>query len=252
MNKKTIWITGASSGIGKATAIKFANNGWNVAVSARREKLLNELEEINSNIKAFPLDVTNKLNVENCFAKIADLYKDIDICLFCTGMHDPESEKEFSSSKIREIMETNFFGTVNCIESSSNYLKQRKKGHLAIVSSVAGYRGLPYAAGYCSSKAALINLTESINFDLKKYNVKVSIINPGFIKTPMTDVNKFHMPMIETPEFAANKIFDGLVNKNIFEIHFPKNFTFLMKFLKFIPDWIFFKLINRANNLYKG
>ena len=104
---------------------------------------------------------------------------------------------------------------------------EKKSGHISIVSSVAGYRGLPDAAGYCSSKAALISLAETLYFDFKRFNITISLINPGFIKTPMTDENKFNMPMLKTAEYAADKIFKGITKDNVFEIHFPKSFTFL-------------------------
>ena len=118
-------------------------------------------------------------------------------------MHDPKSEKRFNLDKIREIMEINYFGTINSINSVYDYFSEKKNGQLSIISSVAGYRGLPAAGAYCASKSALISYTESLYFDLKRKNVKVSIICPGFIKTPMTDQNDFPMPMLKSPEFAA-------------------------------------------------
>ena len=126
-NGKKIWITGASSGIGKALAIKFANNGWQVAASARRENLLQDLNKINSNISSFPLDVKDEKLSKITFENIIEKFKTIDICIFCTGMHDPEAEKKLSSEKIREIMETNFFGTLNCIMAVNTYLRGKKK-----------------------------------------------------------------------------------------------------------------------------
>ena len=248
---KTIWITGASSGIGKALAIKFANQGWQVAASARRENLLKDLNNQNPNIYSFPLDVRNENESKNTFQNIIKKFQTIDISVFCTGMHDPDAEKKLSSEKIREIMETNFFGTLNCIMAVNTYFRERKNGHIAIVSSVAGYRGLPAASGYCASKSALISLAESLYFDFKRYNVKVSVINPGFIKTPMTDKNKFPMPMIKSAEFAAEKMFTGLTKKNTFEIHFPIAFTMLMKLLKIMPNWLFFLLVKKGMKTIK-
>jgi len=245
-NEKKIWITGASSGIGKALTIKFANNGWQVAVSARREKLLQDLSKTNSNIYSFPLDVKNEKEVKNVFQNIIEKFKTIDICVFCTGIHDPESEKKLSSEKIREIMETNFFGTLNCIMAVNNYFREKKNGHISIVSSVAGYRGLPAASGYCASKSALTSLAESLYFDFKRYNVRISVISPGFIKTPMTDKNKFPMPMIKSAEFAAEKMFIGLTKSNVFEIHFPIAFTMIMKLLKIMPNWLYFLLVKKG------
>ena len=125
-NAKKIWITGASSGIGKALAIKFANNGWKVAISARRENLLQDLSKNNSNIFPFTLDVKDEKLTKNVFQNIIEKFKTLNICVFCTGIHDPESEKKLSSEKIREIMETNFFGTLNCIMAVNAFLEKKK------------------------------------------------------------------------------------------------------------------------------
>jgi short-subunit dehydrogenase len=244
--KKVIWITGASSGIGKAVAIKFAENGWTVAVSARRQNLLNELKQINQNIYPFPLDVTDIEKCKLVASNIINQFKNIDICLFGTGMHDPKSEKKFNLNKIREIMEVNYFGTMNTINSIYDYFSEKKNGQISIISSVAGYRGLPAAGAYCASKAALTSFTESLNFDMRMKNIRVSLVSPGFIKTPMTDQNDFPMPMIKSPEFAANKIYKGLTIKKGFEIHFPKTFTYLMKFLQILPNGLYFKLVSKG------
>ena len=245
-DKKIIWITGASSGIGKALAIKFAENGWIVAASARRENLLSELNQTNPNIYPFPLDVTEIENCKLVAKKIIDQFNNIDICVFGTGMHDPKSEKRFNLDKIREIMEVNYFGTMNSINSIYEYFSERKNGQISIISSVAGYRGLPAAGAYCASKAALTSFAESLNFDMQMKNVRVSLISPGFIKTPMTDQNDFPMPMIKSPEFAANEIFKGLTSKKSFEIHFPKAFTYFLKFLQILPSSIYFKLVAKG------
>ena len=142
-------------------------------------------------------------------------------------------------------MEVNFFGVVNCIKAVEKHFKNLKKGHISIVSSIAGYRGLPNSSGYGPSKAALSNLAESLYFDFKKHNVKISLISPGFIKTPMTDKNKFSMPFIKSPEFAAEKIYKGLIKSNAFEITFPKQLTIIFKLFKFLPNRIFLFLINK-------
>ena len=244
--KKIIWITGASSGIGKALAIKFAEKGWTVAASARRENLLEDLNKFNPNIYSFPLDVTEIENCKIIANKIIEKFGGIDICVFGTGMHDPKSEKRFNLNKIREIMEVNYFGTMNSINSIYEYFSEKKNGQISIISSVAGYRGLPAAGAYCASKAALTSYAESLNFDMQMKNVKVLLISPGFIKTPMTDQNDFPMPMIKSPEFAANEIFKGLTEKKSFEIHFPKAFTYFLKFLQILPSSIYFKLVSKG------
>tara|TARA_Y100001970_G_scaffold179269_1_gene218174 strand:+ start:146 stop:910 length:765 start_codon:yes stop_codon:yes gene_type:complete len=242
--KKTIWITGASSGIGKSLALKFAKEGWLVAASSRRENLLIELCNLNENIYSFPLDVTDENQCKDVFNKILLQFKNLDICVFGAGIHDdPKSKKIFNLQKIKKIINVNYFGAMNSINSSYEYFKNKKSGQIALIGSVAGYRGLPNAGAYCSSKSALISFAESLHFDMKKFNVRVSIINPGFIKTPMTDENNYTMPMIKSSEFAADKIYKGLIKNKGFEIHFPKEFTFIMKILRLLPYNLYFKII---------
>ena len=246
MNNKTIWITGASSGIGKALAIKFAQEGWKVAISARRENLLKEISKSQNNIDYFPLDVTD---IEKCKTVFNDVKKklgNVNISVFCTGIHDPKSEKKLNLEKVRKIMEVNFFGTVNSINAVYDYYKDKKSGQISIVSSVAGYRGLPAAGAYCASKSALSSFAESLYFDFKRDNVRISLVSPGFIKTPMTDQNDFPMPMIKSPEFAAEQMFKGLTKSKSFEIHFPKTFTSLMKVLRVIPNGLYFKIVEKG------
>ena len=251
MNKKVIWITGGSTGIGKALAIKFANKGWNVAISARRENLLKEIEGKYQNIRSFPLDVNDLEKCKNVSKEIKDEFGDIDICFFSTGTWDPKKEKEIDVDQIKNVFKVNFFGTLNCIKSVEDHFRNKKTGTISIVSSIAGYKGLPNSTGYGPSKAALNNLAESLNFDFGRYGVRVCLISPGFIKTPMTDKNDFKMPFLKTPEYAADKIYDGLINSNKFEIHFPKELTLILKLFKILPDKIYFYLIRKMTKFQK-
>ena len=245
INQKKIWITGASSGIGKALAEKFASEGWKVAVSARRKEILNEMAK-NENISSYPLDVTNQDQINDVFEKIIDDFGGLDLCVFSSGTYDPKLEQEINIKQNKFVMETNFFGVLYCIKSVEKYFKEKKDGHISIVSSVAAYRGLPNSSGYGPSKAALTNLAESLYFDFKKYNVRISLVSPGFIKTPLTDKNEFPMPFIKSPEFAADKMFNGLTKSNSFEIHFPKTLTILLKILRVLPYKIYLYLIDKG------
>ena len=244
-NQKKIWITGASSGIGKALAEKFASEGWKVAISARRKEILDEMAN-NENISSFPLDVTNQDQIKISFEKIIEDFKELDLCVFSSGTYDPKLEQEINVKQNKFVMETNFFGVLYCINAVENYFKNKKKGHISIVSSVAAYRGLPNSSGYGPSKAALTNLTESLYFDFKKHNVRISLVSPGFIKTPLTDKNEFPMPFIKSPEFAAEKMFNGLTKSKAFEIHFPKALTVLLKILRVLPYKIYLFLIDKG------
>ena len=251
MNKKTIWITGGSTGIGKALAIKFANKGWNVAVSARRENLLKEISKTNENIERFQLNVNDKTKCKEVFDQIKNKFQNVDICFFSTGTWNPKKEKDIDVDQIEDVFKINFFGTLNSIKAVEQYYRDRKKGIITIVSSIAGYRGLPNSTGYGPSKSALNNLAESLYFDFKRSNVRVCLVSPGFIKTPMTDKNDFKMPFLKSPEYAADKIYDGLINKKIFEIHFPKELTLTLKLLSFLPSKVYFYLIGRLTKYQK-
>ena len=244
-NQKKIWITGASSGIGKAVAEKFAKEGWKVAVSARRKELLDELAK-NENISSFPLDVTDRSQINNTFKNILNEFGELDICLFSSGTYEPKDEQSIDPDKIKNVINVNFLGVIDCVKVVEDYFKKKKTGHISIVSSIASYRGLPNSSGYGPSKAALTNLTESLYFDFKKHNVRISLVSPGFIKTPLTDKNEFQMPFIKSPEFAAEKMFNGLTKTNAFEIHFPKALTVILKLLRILPYKIYLYLIDKA------
>ena len=242
-NQKKIWITGASSGIGKALAEKFASEGWKVAASARRKEILDKMSS-HENIFSYPLDVTNQDQIKISFEKIIEDFKGLDLCVFSSGTYDPKLEQEINVKQNKFVMETNFFGVLYCVNAVENYFKNKKNGHISIVSSVAAYRGLPNSSGYGPSKAALTNLTESLYFDFKKHNVRISLVSPGFIKTPLTDKNEFPMPFIKSPEFAAKKMFNSLTKGKSFETHFPIQLTLLLKILRILPYKVYLFLID--------
>ncbi len=242
--QKKIWITGASSGIGKAVAEKFAREGWKVAVSARRKEILDNMAQ-NQNISSFQLDVTNRDQINNVFKNILDEFGDLDLCLFSSGTYEPRDEQNIDPDKIKNVMNVNFLGVIDCVKTVEEYFKNKKGGHISIVSSIAGYRGLPNSSGYGPSKAALTNFSESIYFDFKKFGVRVSVVSPGFIKTPLTDKNEFPMPFLKTPDYAAEKIYNGLIKSSSFEIHFPKGLTLTLKFLRILPYKLYLFLVDK-------
>ena len=245
--KKSIFITGASSGIGRALSMKFASEGWKVIASARRINLLKSLsnESVKKNfIKPIQIDITDNKMVCNKISSIIKTYGIPDIIFLNAGTNNPNSNSIFSLEETRQIFETNFFGTLNCLSAILPYLKKKKQSQVIIMSSVAGYRGLPYAAAYCSSKSAISTFAESIYNQCKKCGITVRVVNPGFIKTPLTDKNKFDMPMIISVEKAANIIYNKILFSNKFEINCPLLFCFLMKVLRILPYSIYFKLTN--------
>ena len=243
-NQKKVWVVGASSGIGRAVAEKFASNDWKVAVSARTKEVLEQMSK-NPNIFSYPLDVTDQKQINNVFNDIITEFGDLDLCIFSSGTYDPKDESKIDTDKIKNVIKVNFFGVVDCVKTIEDYFKNKKSGHISIVSSIAGYRGLPNSSGYGPSKAALTNFAESIYFDFKKFNVRVSVVSPGFIKTPLTDKNEFDMPFLRSPEYAADKVYKGLVNSNSFEIHFPKQLTLTLKFLRILPYKIYLFLVDK-------
>ena len=247
MNKKTIWITGASSGIGEASARKFAKEGWKVIISARRVELLEKLS-IDENIFSYPLDVTDSVKAKEVFKKIIEDHGQVDLCLFSSGTYERKSEKELDVQNIRHVIEVNFLGVINCVSAVEKYYKDKNNGHIAIVSSPVGYRGLPKSSGYTPSKAALNNFTQGIYFDFKKFNVKVSLITPGFIKTALTDKNEFKMPFLKSTDYAAEEIYNGLIKKNSFEIIFPLPIKIIYKIIQILPNKLYNYLISKSVN----
>ena len=247
MNKKTIWITGASSGIGEASARKFAKEGWKVIISARRVELLEKLST-DENIFSYPLDVTDSVKAKEVFKKIIEDHGHVNLCIFSSGTYERKSEKELDVQNIKHVIEVNFLGVINCVSAVEKYYKDKNNGHIAVVSSPVGYRGLPKSSGYTPSKAALNNFTQGIYFDFKKFNVKVSLITPGFIKTALTDKNEFKMPFLKSTDYAAEEIYNGLVKKNRFEIIFPLPIKIIYKLIQILPNKLYNYLISKSVN----
>ena len=191
------------------------------------------------------MDVTDRTQITSVFKNILNEFSDLDICLFSSGTYEPKDEQKIDPDKIKNVIDVNFLGVVDCVKAVEDFFKNKKSGHISIVSSIASYRGLPNSSGYGPSKAALTNFSESIYFDFKKFGVRVSIVSPGFIKTPLTDKNEFSMPFLKTPEYAAEKIFNGLIKGNAFEIHFPKGLTLILKFLRILPYRLYLFLVDK-------
>ena len=252
--KKLLWITGAGKGIGRAVAQQYAQKGWHVAVSSRTQDDLISLKEHAKSllgkdlIHCYPLDITSKESYEEVYREIKSELKIPDQLIFNAGTHIPSPAISFSSRIYEKLMTVNYFGTLYGVETVIADLLDNNKGHIGIVSSVAGYRGLPNSSAYGASKAALINFCESLRIDLDKTNINISIINPGFVKTPLTDKNDFSMPFIISAEKAAAIIFKGMEEKR-FEIAFPRLFVSFLKLLRIIPYFIYFRIIKKYTNV---
>lgn len=245
---KYIWILGASSGIGQALAEELDLQGAKLILSARREEKLTELKEklSGSDHIVAPLDVSKVSDIQNAQNDILSKIGRIDSVIFMAAIYTPHDGTKRPLSFIRNALDVNVMGAFNLIDTIQPQFETQGHGQLVLCASVAGYRGLPLGQPYCATKAALINLSESLKVDLGLLNIDVKVISPGFVKTPLTDKNDFPMPMIIEAKDAAIAIRKGLCS-NAFEIHFPKRFTFIMKFLRIIPNFLYFALAKKMN-----
>ncbi len=239
------WITGASSGIGRALAVALAQAGWEVAVSARnREELLALEDVVPNNIFAYPVDVTNAAAVARTFRLIEDGLGPLDLAVFCAGTYARDGVRDFDVARFSSIVHLNLLGTVYCLEAAMAQMRARGRGHIAVVSSTAGLVGLPGAAAYGASKAALIAMCEALYPDLAAHGIDLSLINPGFVDTPLTQKNDFPMPFLVTAEKAASTIMRGLEARR-YEIIFPWQMALAMKALRLMPARLRFALTRR-------
>jgi NAD(P)-dependent dehydrogenase (short-subunit alcohol dehydrogenase family) len=243
---RVAWITGAGKGIGRALASRLAADGWTVAVSARTPEDLVSLaaEGPAGRIHAFPLDVTDLAATEAAVHGIERQLGPLDLVILNAGTHSPMSAETFSIDAFRRLVETNLMGTVNGLAHILPPFIARKRGHIAVVASVAGYRGLPTSAAYGATKAGLINMCEALKPELERHGVRLTLINPGFVETPLTDKNDFPMPFLISVEKAVEYIVRGL-DGTAFEIAFPRRFACLMKILRVLPNRLFFALTRR-------
>ena len=249
---KNCWIIGASSGIGMELVKKFYENDYNVIISARSlsdlQNLKSEIEVDgkNSNKEIFiaNLDVVNFDNFSLAVKNILQKFPKIDLVIFASAIYERMEAENFDLTLAKKIMEVNFNGFLNLLHLILPHFLQQKSGHIACIASVAGYSGLPQSFAYGASKSALINLCEGIYPELKHKNIDLSIINPGFVKTRLTEKNNFEMPFIISSKQASDYIYQGLIAKK-FEIHFPKKFTFILKFLRILPYRIYLKIITK-------
>lgn len=245
-NAKTIWLTGASSGIGAALARRLAAQGHRLAISSRSVEKLQLLAKDFENIHVFPLDVTDRVAVKNCVEQIENKLGAIDWALLNAGDYTPMPLAEFSVEQFEKINKVNYLSAVYCLESLLPYFQQRQSGSIVFTASLAAYRGLPKAAPYNASKAALLSLAESLYHECRAQGIAIRVINPGFVQTPLTDKNRFAMPQLLTPEQAALAISKQLSGKH-FEITFPQPFAFFMNLLRILPYSWFFTLTKGAS-----
>ncbi|WP_421880912.1 SDR family NAD(P)-dependent oxidoreductase [Pacificispira sp.] len=247
-NRKVIWITGASMGIGAAIARRAAQEGWAVAVSARSRDKLAALEAEHDAIHAYPLDVLDRGENAAVLDRIEADLGPVDIAVLNAGTHADMPAAEFDAAAAARIFDLNLTGLANGIEPVVQRFLARGRGRLALTASVAGYRGLPRAAAYCASKAGVIAMAESLAAEIGPRGVTVQVICPGFVRTPLTDKNEFPMPFLMEPEDAAERVVKGLQGTS-FEIAFPRRFVWQLKLLRLLPAALYFRLIRKATGL---
>tara|TARA_R110002110_G_scaffold85816_2_gene223526 strand:- start:115622 stop:116398 length:777 start_codon:yes stop_codon:yes gene_type:complete len=242
------WVTGASRGIGYALALRLAQDGWRVAASARTAKDLNALAaaaaSLAGEILPFVVDISEKAGPAVVLAEIEQTLGPVDWAILNAGTHEPVDGTAFDAQTVRHLVETNLMGTVHCLEPVIDRFVARGRGRIAVIASLAGYRGLPTASGYGATKAALINMCEALRPELLSKDVVLSVVTPGFVKTPLTERNSFPMPFLMDAENAAQRIVNGLATDQ-FEITFPRRFSYLMKLVRILPYWMFFALSRR-------
>jgi len=243
-----IWVIGASTGIGAATAKAMLAAGARVALSARKTDLLGEVAGGNSRALIEPLDYTESTQVAAAWERVRAAWGGIDLVLIVAGSHAEIRAWELTEANAMALLKTNLHGVIGTTATVLPALLAQGRGALGIVASVAGYRGLPKALIYGASKAALINFTETLYLDLHPRGFGVYLINPGFVRTPLTDKNEFKMPHLISAEEAAASLIKGL-DAGDFEIDFPKAFTRQLKLLRLLPYRWYFALIRRSTGL---
>ncbi len=255
---KKIWLIGASSGIGMALAHQLAKQGASLALSARREEKLtalmqqldadNQQNHITKKHLICPLDVAQAETIATTANSIITHFETLDSVIFLPAIYSTDETERKSLAHINQAIDINLRSVFYVLDAVLPQFEKQETGQFILCSSVAGYKGLPNGQPYCATKAALLNLAETLKIDLEPKNIDVKVITPGFVKTELTDKNSFKMPMLITPTQAASHIIKGMAT-NKFEIHFPKKFTFMMKLINLLPYRLYFALMRYVKRI---
>ncbi|MCI0599043.1 MAG: SDR family NAD(P)-dependent oxidoreductase [Beijerinckiaceae bacterium] len=244
-NDGIAWVTGASSGIGRAVALELARRGFKVAATARRAAELDSLAKAARSIFSFPGDTTSRAAMAAMVEQIETAHGPIALAFLNSGIYLIAELDGFSAEVVWRTFETNVGGTVNCLDPVLAAMERRGMGQIALTSSLAGYGGIARSAGYGSAKAALIYMAESLNLTYGHAGITIQIVNPGFVHTPMTARNNFKMPFIMSADRAAKIICDGF-EKSGFEIAFPRRLAYAFKAMCVLPYALYFSAMARA------
>jgi len=252
---KAVWVVGASSGIGRAVASALHAQGATVFVSARNAQALADWVVQHPGVDAqgqpravaLPLDVTDVAELRAAAQQI-EARQPLDFVLYCAGYYKAQRATDYDLQEMLAHQRVNYLGALYLLDAVLPALRARGRGHLSLVSSVAGFRGLPQSLAYGPTKAALINLAETLYLDLQPLGLGVSVVNPGFVETPLTAQNSFKMPALISPEQAAQAMLAGWAQGD-FEIHYPKRFTRWLKLLRLLPYRLYFPLVRKFTGL---
>ncbi len=244
---RSVWLIGASSGIGLATAKALHAAGARVVVSARNAELLQQFVDAHPGAQAVVLDVADTAAIATA-ARYVKTQQGLDVVMYCAGYYQAMRAAEFSLTEMLRHLDINYTGALRVLDAVLPELLPQQHGHISFISSVAGFRGLPRSMAYGPTKAALINLAEALYYDVSPHGIGVSLINPGFVETPLVANNDFPMPALITPEKAAAEILSGW-RKGQFHIHFPKRFTRMLLLLRLLPYRWYFALVRRGTGM---
>lgn len=249
ISSQRVWLTGASYGLGRALALEYARRGAFVGLTARSEDLLEELlrdiTDTGGRGMVLAGDVTDSAVMAGHAEAMCKQVGGIDLLVANAGSHVPTDIDSFDVDEYMDLMNLNYAGVLNCVEAVLPGMIEAGSGHVAGVASLAGYRGVPSAAAYGASKAALIHFLESMRFHAVEKGIKVTIVNPGFVRTPLTDKNDFHMPFLVEPGRAARIICDG-IQRGRREITFPFLFALYIRLLRILPMWLYTPIMRKT------
>lgn len=247
---KTVWIIGGSSGIGLELAKEYLYNGHRLVVSARKASQSEALQELQKkfteNLSLVDIDVTDTQSVQNGVEKAWYSYGVIDTAIYNAGAYESMKHKEWSFDHFEMMNNVNYLGALRVIIALSPYFEVQKKGNFVFNLSISSYFGLPYGGGYSAPKAALLNLCESLQPELMMKNIKLQVINHGFVKTRLTAKNNFPMPQLLEPNQAAKKIYKELQKPYRFEIYFPRTISLFLKLLRMLPYGFSFMITKKV------
>jgi len=246
MKNKNIWIVGASFGIGESLAIDLSKNNT-ICLSARSEDKLKDLvNNLDKSREHFyeTLDVNSDESLYVAYNNVISKFGKIDVLIYLSAVYSPGSLIQVELPKALDIVNTNLIGAIRVVKKVLNPMIADNCGHIVLFGSASAYGGLPNSSYYGISKAGILYFAESLKLDLYASNIKVQVVNPGFVKTRLTDQNKFKMPFLITPQQASQYIVNGL-NRDVFDIHFPKKFTLIFKILRLLPYTAYFWLVSK-------